>query len=78
MGCILLDSRFLQTCFGASSARELADAINQIRRLGQFFDFAHDCAADHRGICKTPDFAHLFWGRDAEPDRNGQIADGAP
>src|SRR5436190_3882837 len=56
-------------------SREFADAINQVRRLDQFFDFAHDCAADHRGICKTPDFAYLFWSRDAKPDCDWQIAD---
>ena len=58
---IILDCQIPSDLFRCEQRScELADAINQIRRLGQFFDFAHDCAADHRGICKTPDFTHLF------------------
>ena len=41
-------------------SREFADASYQVRRTRKFFDLAHKSAADHRGVCKTPDLANLF------------------
>src|SRR6266436_3771366 len=42
--------------------RKFADATNQVRRAGHFFNLADDGATDDRSVCKTPDFANLFCG----------------